>query len=55
VFYVIGDHGMTDSGDHGGDSLEETKTALFVYSKRGLPFADHSRELRQIDIGEYGV
>lgn len=33
---VLGDHGMTPSGDHGGDSAEEVEAALFLYSKRPL-------------------
>uniref|UniRef100_A0A7E4UNJ5 GPI ethanolamine phosphate transferase 3 n=1 Tax=Panagrellus redivivus TaxID=6233 RepID=A0A7E4UNJ5_PANRE len=37
LLMVMGDHGMTTEGDHGGDSERETKAALFVYSKRGLP------------------
>ena len=30
---IMGDHGMDIKGDHGGDSLLETMTALLVYSK----------------------
>ncbi|KAL4609488.1 GPI ethanolamine phosphate transferase 3 [Arapaima gigas] len=32
LLVVMGDHGMTDSGDHGGESLKETDAALFFYS-----------------------
>ena len=32
----MGDHGMTISGDHGGDSKDEVMAALFVYSKKRL-------------------
>ncbi|KAK7067880.1 hypothetical protein SK128_027756 [Halocaridina rubra] len=32
ILFVLGDHGMTRTGDHGGDSLEEITSALFVYS-----------------------
>lgn len=32
VLFVLGDHGMTQTGDHGGDSVDETSAALFVYS-----------------------
>ena len=32
VLFVFGDHGMTDGGEHGGASLEETDSALFIYS-----------------------
>lgn len=34
ILFVMGDHGMTNNGDHGGDSLQEIESALFVYSKK---------------------
>lgn len=36
LLLVAGDHGMTATGDHGGDSDEELDAALFVYSKTPL-------------------
>ena len=36
ILFVMGDHGMTRSGDHGGDSRDEVMAGLFVYSKKGL-------------------
>ncbi|ETE60981.1 hypothetical protein L345_13271, partial [Ophiophagus hannah] len=36
LLLVAGDHGMTATGDHGGDSDEELDAALFVYSKAPL-------------------
>ncbi|XP_025030928.1 GPI ethanolamine phosphate transferase 3 isoform X2 [Python bivittatus] len=36
LLLVAGDHGMTGTGDHGGDSEEELDAALFVYSKAPL-------------------
>ena len=36
--FVFGDHGMTSSGDHGGESPLETDAALLVYSP--LPLFD---------------
>lgn len=36
VLFVLGDHGMTKTGDHGGDSAEEVGAALFVYSPSKL-------------------
>ena len=36
----MGDHGMTSTGDHGGDSDNELNAALFMYSKR---WKSHSR------------
>ena len=32
VLFVLGDHGMTWTGDHGGDSPDELDAALFIYS-----------------------
>ncbi|XP_022102977.1 GPI ethanolamine phosphate transferase 3-like isoform X2 [Acanthaster planci] len=32
VLFVLGDHGMTRTGDHGGDSKDEIAAALFIYS-----------------------
>lgn len=34
---VFGDHGMTDSGNHGGGSLMEMRTVLFAYQKTPFP------------------
>ena len=34
IVFVMGDHGMTQSGDHGGDSRDEVSAALFVYANR---------------------
>ncbi|XP_053304513.1 GPI ethanolamine phosphate transferase 3 [Spea bombifrons] len=36
LLVVAGDHGMTDTGDHGGDSEKEVTAALFLYSKAPL-------------------
>lgn len=36
LLVVVGDHGMTDRGDHGGDSRDEVDAALWVYSKKPL-------------------
>ena len=33
VLLVMGDHGMTNTGDHGGDSADEVMAGLFAYSK----------------------
>ena len=32
----MGDHGMTRSGDHGGDSKDEVMAGLLIYSKKDL-------------------
>ena len=36
ILMVFGDHGMTRSGDHGGDSEDELQAGLFVYSRTKL-------------------
>ena len=36
ILFVLGDHGMTSSGDHGGDSAEELGAGLFIYSPTRL-------------------
>lgn len=33
LLIVMGDHGMTDRGDHGGDSRDEIDAGLWIYSK----------------------
>ncbi|GAA5972723.1 hypothetical protein JCM11641_002990 [Rhodosporidiobolus odoratus] len=42
LLVVVGDHGMTDRGDHGGDSREEVDAALWVYTKAKAPLTDSS-------------
>ncbi|CAH0724363.1 unnamed protein product, partial [Brenthis ino] len=32
ILYIVGDHGMTESGDHGGESKAERTATLFAYS-----------------------
>lgn len=36
ILFVMGDHGMTPTGDHGGESEDEITSALFIYSP--VPF-----------------
>uniref|UniRef100_A0A665UXT4 GPI ethanolamine phosphate transferase 3, catalytic subunit n=1 Tax=Echeneis naucrates TaxID=173247 RepID=A0A665UXT4_ECHNA len=36
LLVVMGDHGMTDNGDHGGESQKETDAAIFLYSPAPL-------------------
>ncbi|ODV79788.1 uncharacterized protein CANTADRAFT_21076 [Suhomyces tanzawaensis NRRL Y-17324] len=33
LLIVMGDHGMDSTGNHGGDSLDELESTLFLYSK----------------------
>jgi GPI ethanolamine phosphate transferase 3 subunit O len=30
IMIVIGDHGMTEEGNHGGETFKETNTVLFA-------------------------
>ncbi|XP_076876496.1 GPI ethanolamine phosphate transferase 3, catalytic subunit [Brachyhypopomus gauderio] len=43
LLVVMGDHGMTDTGDHGGESQKETDAALFLYSSSPLLLAPSSQ------------
>ncbi len=36
VLFIMGDHGMSNEGDHGGGSKEETETAIAAYCKKGF-------------------
>ena len=36
LVFVFGDHGMTSTGDHGGETEQETNAALLVYSGRPI-------------------
>ena len=36
ILFIFGDHGMTPTGDHGGETSLETDAALIVYSKKPL-------------------
>ncbi|PIO55884.1 hypothetical protein TELCIR_22725 [Teladorsagia circumcincta] len=49
LLVVLGDHGMTTTGDHGGDSDDETHAGLMIFSphRQFPPFPDG---LHQIDI-----
>lgn len=54
VLFVLGDHGMTHSGDHGGDSAEELDAALFVYSPSQITASKYEpgkyKTVSQIDL-----
>ncbi|KAL7063501.1 hypothetical protein AAHC03_02024 [Spirometra sp. Aus1] len=55
LLVVFGDHGMTLSGDHGGDSAPELDAAVLFYSPRGFPLlrqfaANDTPSMAQIDI-----
>ena len=53
LLIVMGDHGMTPGGNHGGASDDETRAALFLYSKDGsvrAPEVVGSAEVQQVDV-----
>lgn len=52
LLLVAGDHGMTETGDHGGDSQREVNAALFVYSKTPLFGTDPPKVRRQLLLPE---
>ncbi|CEJ01034.1 hypothetical protein RMCBS344292_15073 [Rhizopus microsporus] len=41
LFILMGDHGMSPEGDHGGESLEELMSTLFIHSGRPLGLGSH--------------
>ena len=51
---VIGDHGMTMTGDHGGESADEVDALFFMYTKKTslLPveYDDKETTMQQIDL-----
>lgn len=51
---VMGDHGMTVSGDHGGDTDDETNALLFAYTKQSKfltsDLGSDNTTLQQIDL-----
>lgn len=53
ILFVAGDHGMTSTGDHGGDSEAEVTAALFVYSSVPLvpsSMVPYSSVVSQVDL-----
>lgn len=40
IFVAFGDHGMTEEGDHGGDSAKELFAGLFMFSHATLSLPD---------------
>lgn len=56
MVFVLGDHGMTSHGDHGGDSEDEVTAGLFVYSTQ--PFipnvlTDNPSTIHQVPITQF--
>jgi len=41
---ILGDHGMTNNGDHGGASEAELRTILFAHQKTPFPMYEHHKK-----------
>ncbi|GLV36572.1 Phosphatidylinositol glycan anchor biosynthesis class O [Carabus blaptoides fortunei] len=53
MVFVIGDHGMTNTGDHGGDSELEVTSTLFIYSPTPLVSFEsdlYIESVKQVDL-----
>lgn len=50
ILLVLGDHGMTNTGDHGGDSVKETSTALFLYSPSSIKLNNNVSKKVKISV-----
>lgn len=54
MLIVMGDHGMTATGDHGGASADETNALLFAYSKQksfvATTYDNNVNYIQQIDL-----
>ncbi|KMS94372.1 hypothetical protein BVRB_022070, partial [Beta vulgaris subsp. vulgaris] len=54
ILFVLGDHGMTTEGNHGGTTKQETETALFAYSKQKIfPTGNETHfhpHIKQVDL-----
>lgn len=53
LLVIMGDHGMDHTGNHGGDSIDELESTLFMYSKRPNAF-NSSIDLTNYDISNNG-
>ncbi|KAJ8717177.1 hypothetical protein PYW08_005576 [Mythimna loreyi] len=54
LLFVVGDHGMTENGDHGGESKAERTAAFFAYRGAGLAGTGEDiitgKEVQQTDL-----
>ncbi|GAB0094635.1 GPI ethanolamine phosphate transferase 3 [Sergentomyia squamirostris] len=51
MLIVVGDHGMTNSGDHGGDTTDEVTSLIFAYAKgHTLATGRPTEAMQQIDL-----
>ncbi|XP_047955777.1 GPI ethanolamine phosphate transferase 2 [Salvia hispanica] len=50
LMVVVSDHGMTDGGNHGGSSYEETDSLALFISAEKISDAENIKEAYQVDI-----
>ncbi|KAK7010593.1 GPI ethanolamine phosphate transferase 3 [Biomphalaria glabrata] len=52
ILFVMGDHGMTNTGDHGGDSVAELEAGLFIYSPTQIASSQQKDDntVKQVDF-----
>uniref|UniRef100_A0A1B6CPU1 Uncharacterized protein n=1 Tax=Clastoptera arizonana TaxID=38151 RepID=A0A1B6CPU1_9HEMI len=52
ILLIIGDHGMTNSGDHGGGSIDEITAAMFTYFPNQTLISEPTEfdSVRQVDL-----
>ena len=58
VALVLGDHGMTEDGNHGGGTSDEVNAGLFVHFSPGCQEAEEGelkKTLDKLDGGEVGI
>ena len=53
VAFVFGDHGMTEDGNHGGGTEDETNAGLFAYYSPGCGDLGPSLDITGSEIGSY--
>jgi phosphatidylinositol glycan class O len=53
VVFVFGDHGMTEDGNHGGGTSEETNAALFAHYSPGCGDMGPSLDITGSEVGEH--
>jgi hypothetical protein len=50
LLIVLGDHGMTEDGNHGGSSKEETDTVIYAYLKsENKKFYSSDNKVKKVD------
>uniref|UniRef100_A0A0N4Z269 GPI ethanolamine phosphate transferase 3 n=1 Tax=Parastrongyloides trichosuri TaxID=131310 RepID=A0A0N4Z269_PARTI len=50
ILFVMGDHGMSNDGNHGGDSNLEIEAGFFAYAKKPIVYGKRVDKFYQIDF-----